>query len=90
MPYYTIHHDVKNQENLEKLIESLVAISTNHWARISSQLTIIHSDCSATQLIEHLYQHVDKSDMVFLSESNLSNWASIGLPDEINGWIFKS
>lgn len=90
MPYYAIHHDIKNPENLEKFIESVVTTPNNHWAKISPQLTIVHSDYSATQLIQHLHQHVDKADKVFLSESNLSNWASIGLPDEINEWIFKS
>lgn len=90
MPHYAVYHDIENMENLTKFIDATIKLSNNNWIKISTKLTIIYSEYSATQLIQSLYEYVDTSDKIFLSETNLLNWASIGLSDETNDWIYKS
>lgn len=83
MSLFLVDYDLNNPgKNYDSLIS---AIKSYSCAKICKSSWAIKADSSAEQIRNHLSNHIDRNDTLFVCK--ISDWASWNLASEVGKWL---
>jgi len=81
---YTINYDLRKQRNYEHLYDAIKSYS--NWAHPLESMWVILSNKTATQIRDHLVQHIDGDDQLIVAgATGEAAWLNLG--DDVSRWL---
>lgn len=90
MANYLVTYDLIKTKDYPKLYEGIKSSATGGWAHILGSVWIVNSDKTSKEMVEHIKQHMDNDDKLFVAPIDTSKWCSINLPQEKVDWLKQS
>lgn len=77
---YDLHNPGKNYDSLIRAIQSY-----SDWAKISRSCWMVRCDFTATEIRDHLMQHLDDNDILLVC--SVGSWATLNFNQDVIAWL---